>query len=553
MTHSDAPGTEARGSAQTRLVVKLAEQPSTSTYTEQMRHRLHALLAGVCMLVGTGVGIGLLVARPAPQRRAASPLPPAVAAVQVLPAEHSFPVVGYGTVSPQHQVDVIPQVSGRIVQVHNSLAPGRVIPQGELLFEIDSTLYASQVRQADAERRRLQSVLARFDVDEGHLERRIANAERLVKLLEEEYETTRALSVKDENLYTTQQVAADEQRLLQQRDVLAELCSRRDMIPHLRAETQALLDVAEARLEQARVELSHTRIYCPFDARVEAAGAYLSQVVTAFFSIARLTSLAAFDLSVGIDPRELRWLAQDAHPDALAGAPDRSEAQVVVRSTLLGVDYEWRGYVSRFERVDEATRTARMVVEVRHADLAGNPVGSAEEPRASLTIGMFCRAELPGRTLAGALLVPRLAVHENQWVYVFEPDEGAGEAGAGRLGRRLVPVLRSLPGCVLVDYSGRPGDEVCELRAGEQVIVSPLTKPVVGMPLRLRPGDVTVRQGVLTAWAVPRQGPGACDLAWPGLPTGLGGDGVHPEVIGADPPLRAALLLGAQTGLGPTR
>ena len=47
-------------------------------------------------------------------------------------------------------------------------------------------------------------------------------------------------------------------------------------------------------------------------------------------------------------------------------------------------------------------------------------------------------------------------------------------------------MLRSLEDSVLVDYRGREGTEVCELRPGEQIVVSPLTKPVVGMEVRLR-------------------------------------------------------------------
>jgi hypothetical protein len=98
---------------------------------------------------------------------------------------------------------------------------------------------------------------------------------------------------------------------------------------------------------------------------------------------------------------------------------------------------------------------------------------------------MYCKTELPAEPLADALLVPRHAVYDSRWVYVFERDAGS-DGTTGRLGRREVPLLRSLGDSVLVDYQGRDASQVCELTAGDQVIVSPLVKPVVGMKVRLR-------------------------------------------------------------------
>ena len=437
-------------------------------------------------MVGGAVVLTALVAtRPAPPRRQAGVAPLAVAVEAVVPCVEESPVVGYGTVRPKHEVDIVPQVSGKLVYVHEDLAVGKTIAAGETLFAIDPALYTSRVAQAEAEKRRLEAVHARYEVDAANLDTRIAHAERLLALVEEQYRTTKALYADEENAAATAlEVSADEQRLIKQQDAVAELRSRREMIPHLKAENEALLEGAEAQLERARLELAHTEIVCPFDARVESVSAYTSQVVTAFFAIARLTSLEAFEISVGIDPRELTWLAEGAHPDALTQEAHQPCAEVVVRSTVRGVEFEWRGYVARFERMDESTRTARMVVEVQQADLVAR--NSDERPGGALSLGMFCRTELPARPLVGALLVPRHAIYENTWVYVFEPDDVMKEQGTGHLGRRLVPLLRSVGGAVLVDYEGRMGAEVCELQPGEQVVVSPLLKPVVGMPLRTR-------------------------------------------------------------------
>jgi hypothetical protein len=126
-----------------------------------------------------------------------------------------------------------------------------------------------------------------------------------------------------------------------------------------------------------------------------------------------------------------------------------------------------------------------MVVEVRQVDMVATVTSGRTDAPPRLSIGMYCKTELPAEPLADALLVPRHAVYDSRWVYVFEPDADSNGT-TGRLGRREVPLLRSLGDTVLVDYRGRDTTQVCELTAGDQLIVSPLIKPVVGMKVRVR-------------------------------------------------------------------
>ena len=155
--------------------------------------------------------------------------------------------------------------------------------------------------------------------------------------------------------------------------------------------------------------------------------------------------------------------------------------------------------VSRLEGHDEATRTDRIVVEVPNLSL-----DSADDTgplRRSLSIGMFCEAELPAEPLHEALVVPRHAIYEDQWVYVFEPVDGDPDASDGTLAMRRVPMLRIVGDRVLVYFAseelaaGVALDDTgsmdarlasCELRSGEEIIVSPLANPVLGMPLQRR-------------------------------------------------------------------
>ena len=129
--------------------------------------------------------------------------------------------------------------------------------------------------------------------------------------------------------------------------------------------------------------------------------------------------------------------------------------------------------------------------ELRRSNLRSDQI--PDHPQ--LSLGMFCSTAIPAEPLADALLVPRSAVHENNQVYVFEPDPQSADGRTGRLVARRVPLLRSVGDRVLVDFAGRQEDgrlhieqaaAECELRRGELTILSPLPRAVVGMKLRLR-------------------------------------------------------------------
>lgn len=427
---------------------------------------------------GTATMVVLIRTKPIPPTIPGTAQPLGVAVTQLHEQRAEIPVVGYGTVRPKNQVNIVPQVSGKLVYSHSALAQGNVIPAGELLFEIDPLIYDARVRQVQAEIRGLEASLQRHDQELANLDARIANAKKMLGIDEKDHLTSKQL-YEVEKVGTQRDVDLLYQKYLRQNDVAVELENRRAMVPILKLETQAQLDASRARQKQAEHDLASTKILCPFEARVEQVGAHAAQVVTAHLSIATLTDMSAFELSVGIDPRELRWLNKAVRPEALdrAEAPDGPE--VAVSWSLPGQVFTWRGYVTRFERVDEATRTAQLVVEVRDLDMVATLNAGSGDTLPSLSIGMHCRADLPAQPLDDALMVPRHAVHDQRWVYVFEPDPN--DSSHGTLGRREVPLLRSLGDNVLVDYAGRTGNEPCDLSAGEFVVVSPLMRPVVGM------------------------------------------------------------------------
>jgi len=451
---------------------------------ERLRRLLQVSLAGIVLAVGAGATVWLIHTKPEPPKHLAAPRPPQVEVAVVEPTVYQVPVVGYGTVRPKNQVQIVPQVNGKLVFSHEDLAVGNVVQAGELLFQIDPTIYDARLHQREAEIRVLEATLSRHDQEMANLDERIANAETMLGIAQADYDTSKDL-YENQQVGTHRDVDVVHQTYLKQKDAMVELTSRRALVPHLKLETQARLDAARAALNQAQHDLESTKIFCPFKARVESVSAHASQVVTPPLAIATLTDLEALEISVGIDPRELRWLDEAIQPNALAREADGPSPEVTVTWSLPEQSLTWRGRVTRFERVDEATRTARMVVEIRDVDMTAHLDSGRIDAAPALSIGMHCRAELPTAPLLDAVVIPRHAVHDSHWVYVFAPDDDPATEGMGRLEIRRVSMLRGFGDHVLVDYRDRDDAAPCELEAGELLVVSPLVKPVPGMRVAL--------------------------------------------------------------------
>lgn len=448
------------------------------------------MLAGSILVGGIVICVSLVMTKPVPVVRSTFNRILEVATWAIQPQLENTPIVGHGTVRPKNQVDIIPQVSGKLTRVHQHLAPGKIIPKGELLFEIDQTVYQARLLQAEAKVRGLEAALSRDDKEMENLKERILNAEQMLEIDYRDYATSKRL-FEVEEVGTEHDVDMVHQKYLRQKDATAQLVHRLTDIPHLKLQKQAELDAARAHLTQAQHNLEHTKILCPFKARVEVVHAFTSQVVTAHFSIAKLTDMEAFEISIGIDPRDLRWLNDAVRPDVLANTQLKRNLSVNVSWSMQGQEYRWKGNVTRFEGVDKITRVARMVIEIRDVNMQSTVTHGSVQKGPALSIGMFCTAELPSQPLENALLVPRHSIYDNRWVYIFEANPDSDDDQIGKLARREVPMLRTIGDSVLVDYQGRDGTEICTLAPGEQVIISPLLSPVVGMKIRVRSVKVT--------------------------------------------------------------
>jgi multidrug efflux pump subunit AcrA (membrane-fusion protein) len=152
-------------------------------------------------------------------------------------------------------------------------------------------------------------------------------------------------------------------------------------------------------------------------------------------------------------------------------ADDRLEApQVRFRATLGNRDFFWQGQVVRVDAaINQDTRLIYATAEVI------DPYGLGATEGMPLAVGMFVSAEIEGVSEQSAYVMPRLALRNQDTVYVINADN--------RLEIRTVNVLSTSEEQVMVTSGVSPGEHVVTStlpNAAEGMAVEPVFREAQG-------------------------------------------------------------------------
>ena len=399
------------------------------------------VLPVLILALGFGAFQLLVSMREPPQRVSRSYVGPLVKATAVPLQQVQVVVEGQGTVRPDAQIDLVPQVAGIVVWKDADFKPGGTFAKGALLFRIDPRDYELAVQQAAA-----QVAQARYQLDLAREEAAIA---------EEEWQRLHA------------------------EETPTDLVLRK---PQLRA-AEASLQGAEARLAEARLRLDRTKVYAPFAGRVRTARVDVGQHLNAGQAIAQIYSIEKAEIVVPVPDEDLGWftlplpidIAASSTPNSgvvsnpnaegrsRAFAFSREGASAVVSGAFAGRRHQWSGRVVRTEgELDPQSRMVRLVVEVEA------PYGRIADGIPPLTVGMFVDVAIAGRTVDGVRVLPGVALRQGDRVWTVGRDSV--------LSIRPVQVVRTFQDEVLAYIDMAPQ---------ERVIVSQLSGVTDGMQVRL--------------------------------------------------------------------
>ncbi len=347
---------------------------------------------------------------------------PLVEVMEVTRAERTIMVTGTGTVQPSREVAVTPQVSGQVVELSPRMVAGGFVEAGELLFAIEATDYQLALESARANQAMAELELAK-----------IAGQ-------------------------------ADVARLEWQRLALPGQSEPEPLVvfePQLKS-AEAQVAAARAAVSQAGLNLKRTRLVAPFNGYVRTEKVEVGQYVKSGTNVATLGGTDEVEIVVPLPLEELDWIDLPKRNGQI------NNVSVEVRLTLGNRLSTWTGQVRRLlGDINPQNRMASLVVSV------SDPFGrsnSAEKTAVQLAPGTFVEVRVQGRLLSGVVVVPRLALHDHDTVWVVDEQQ--------TLRIRSVEVVRREKEEVLLSGG---------LQAGEKIVLTNLSGAADGMKLRPQP------------------------------------------------------------------
>ncbi|MDF1814127.1 MAG: efflux RND transporter periplasmic adaptor subunit [Verrucomicrobiales bacterium] len=299
-----------------------------------------------------------------------------VQVIELKPGNEKIFVSAWGTVIPAREVTLQAQVSGRILEHHESLVPGGHLKKGEVAVRIDPADYKLNLTERAA------------DLEEAEFELEVEQGRQIIAKREWE-QLGNSISGSDAN---------------------PALALRE---PHLKR-ARALIAKAENAVARAKLDLERTSLAAPFNSMVIEESVETGQLIETGRDICRLVGTDSFWVEVALPMSDLKWIR-------LPGKGIPGADVDIYLDTGNGKMEPWTGKVARLRAdLEEAGRMARALVEIK------NPLDlhdSGEKRKTPLLLGSYVRAEIEAGRLTNVLSIPRVALREGNRLWLVGKDQ----------------------------------------------------------------------------------------------------------------------------------
>lgn len=385
------------------------------------------LIPAVIVVASIFGAVTLLATSPELEPTGVEPIPTAVRVREVSTEAIQLSVHSQGTVIPNTESELIPEVSGRVVWISPALVNGGYFEVGEPLLRLEDNDYRSTLERA-------RSSLTRAEAEFEHAR----------------FEYQRLKSLEDR-----------------------QLASRSQIENQLRAYrvTEASLRDARAAFEQASRDLSRTEIRAPFTGLVRQEAVDFGQFVSRGQPVATIYAGDQAEVRLPIADRQLAFL--NLPLGARGELPADQQPNVTLTADYAGQTLTWHGKIVRTEaQIDTSSRMVHVIARV-----------SNKEQDVPLSVGLFVNAEIEGLLVDDIVVMPRNALRNGNRVLVVDADN--------RLHFRDIDPLRLYRDEVLIQSGLAPGERVCISplqTAIEGMTVKPISEDA---PVAVAPSEFT--------------------------------------------------------------
>lgn len=350
----------------------------TSAKSGSKLRKFLVILVPILIVVGFVVITQIIIAlnkKPEEKRRPYNPL--AVLAEYATQEDVQLLVTTQGEARPRTEIDLVPEVAGKITFVSPKFISGGIFNKGDILFRIDQSNYQVAVVRAEAAVARAQQVLVRENAESD--------------IARKDWAELGTGPASDLTLRKPQML-----------------------------EAQAGLQSAQADLENAKLQLNRTNVRAPFSGRVREKVADIGQYVSPGSRLGRIFSNNIIEVRLPFTDNDLSKIDL---PIAYVAKDRESAPDVNLSATIGGVVQNWSGKIMRTDSTyDTQTRALFAIAEVF------DPYGEgASQNGVPLAPGLYVDAEVEGYRFEDVVVISRDGLRPENKVYVGNED-GTAEA-----------------------------------------------------------------------------------------------------------------------------
>jgi len=275
-------------------------------------------------------------------------------------------IQGNGTLVPRVRVNIIPQVGGRVVRAHPELRAGGRFKADEVLLEIERIDYELAVTRNKAE---VAAAKKKFEVE------------------------TAQATVSQQEWFT-----------LHPKEKIPPIVARQPQI----AEARANIKAAEAKLQQASLDLKRTRIRMPFAGRVVQSSVDVGEVMVANQPVGVVFSDEILEIPIPLELDDLALIQTPGHNNKTDGS------EVIIKISMAGTTYRLPGKVDRIEsEIDSLSRMVRVVIKLESEDIPA-PLKNKVIP------GLFVDVEIKAKQLSDITVIPKSTLRGDNTLWIAE-------------------------------------------------------------------------------------------------------------------------------------
>jgi multidrug efflux pump subunit AcrA (membrane-fusion protein) len=362
-------------------------------------------------------GFLALGSQPPPARKLVeTPAATPVRSVPVQRMDGRIEIDADGVVVPLRELTLAAEVAGRVLRKADSCRAGQFVRAGAVLFEIDPRDYELAVQRLEGELRQAGLTIEEIDEELAQNASLADLARRQVALSRREVERLEGL--KANRIVTETELERALREELSSANALSSLEGQKRVLTKRRSRLEESQTLAATMLEQARLDLSRTRVVAPVDGLIVDDKVEQDSFVAKGAALVTLEDTSAAEVKTTLRMDELAqvWGGRAA---GIGDAHDLPDTPVKVSFALGDKTYEWDGVLNRQEGrgIDEKTRTlpCRVLVpepgRVAAVDRYGATLAALppEAPRA-LMRGMFVDVRVKVDVPEPLLAVPQDAV-----------------------------------------------------------------------------------------------------------------------------------------------